>query len=203
MTLARDDFNAVVHIRNCEDEERSWHFMHLGAETTLVGNWYRPGATFHDGFSNLQADFVEFSIQVSGIILTGDLNIHHQRWLIHSNGNTAVGSDMKVLCDSYGLTQMVREPTREQYLLHLFISDLPECKVSVSSSIADHKIVLADVPMPLVEEKTVQRFSWKLNEANWRDLNAELKKIDWSILRRGTAEEALSYFLDGSEPLPS
>ena len=53
LTLQRDDFNGLVHIRNCEDEERSWHFLRLGVDTFLVANWYRPGASTHTTFANV------------------------------------------------------------------------------------------------------------------------------------------------------
>ena len=33
LTFQRQDFNGLVHIKNCDDEERSWHFLNLGAET--------------------------------------------------------------------------------------------------------------------------------------------------------------------------
>ena len=84
---------------------------------------------------------------------------------------------MKVLCDSFGLLQLVKEPTREQYLLDLFISDVPECRITVQPYIADHKAVLAEVPMPQVSQKTVCRYSWKLNEADWVGLEKELQGI--------------------------
>ena len=85
-----------------------------------------------------RSELATFSAQVWGTIISGDLNIHHRRWLVHSNGNTSIGSEMKVLCDQFGLLQLVREPTREQYLLDLFLSDLPEIRMKVLPAIADH-----------------------------------------------------------------
>ena len=144
----------------------------------MVGNWYRPGASIHDGFAQLQTELSDFSSHVSGVILSGDLNIHHIRWLTHSNANTPVGADMKVLCDTFGMLQLVREPTRGPYLLDLFITDLPGCRISVQPYVADHKAILAEVLLPHVEHKTVTRFSWKLNEANWDGLETDLKNIN-------------------------
>ena len=53
LTLRRRDFNGLVHITNCASEERSWHFLETGIETILNSNWYRPGASIHDGFTGL------------------------------------------------------------------------------------------------------------------------------------------------------
>jgi len=91
LTLRRSDFNGLVHVANTEGEERSWHFLKVGIDTILVGNWYRPGSTVHDNFSTLYTELGEYFAQVSGIILVGDLNIHHQRWLRFSNANTTIG----------------------------------------------------------------------------------------------------------------
>ena len=39
-TYQRHDFNGLVHIADCEEDERSWHFLRLDMETFLVANWY-------------------------------------------------------------------------------------------------------------------------------------------------------------------
>ena len=64
LTLARSDFNNLVHISNSEKEERSWHFLNTGAENLLVGNWYRPGATEHDGFECLQNEIISMGAKL-------------------------------------------------------------------------------------------------------------------------------------------
>ena len=124
LTLRRDDFNCLVHIADTADEERSWHFLKLGVDTILPANWYRPGASVFDGFSRLHAEMTEYFTQVSGVVIVGDLNIHHKKWLRHSSENTTVGAELKAFCDFHGLFQVVKDPTRNQYLLDLAISDV-------------------------------------------------------------------------------
>jgi len=182
MTLCRLGLNALAHIRNCVAEQRPWHFLSIGPETTLIGNWYRPGATIHDGFEKLQADLNEFVGSVTGIIIAGDLNVHHQRWLRYSNSNTVVGSDLKILCDNFGIMQLVREPTRGDYLLDLFLTDMAGCNVKVDSIIADHKGVLAKVPSPEIQEKKIVRRGWILKRAKWTDLEKSLADFGWQQL---------------------
>jgi len=80
-TFTREDFNGLVHITNSENEERSWHFLKLGVETYLLANWYRAGASELDGFSSLYSELAEYFPQISGVVIVGDLNIHHKRWL--------------------------------------------------------------------------------------------------------------------------
>jgi len=50
-------------------------------ETYLLANWYRPGASEFDGFSSLYSELAEYFPQISGVVIVGDLNIHHKRWL--------------------------------------------------------------------------------------------------------------------------
>ena len=79
LTLQREDFNGLVHIRNCEDEERSWLFLRFGVDTILVANWYRPDATIHTIFANLYTEMNEFFHEVFEIVIAGNLNIHHKK----------------------------------------------------------------------------------------------------------------------------
>ena len=157
LTLQRDDFNGLVHIADTEKEERSWHFLKIGVETILLGNWYRRGASEYDGFSVLYSEMAEYFSQVSGIVLVGDLNIHHKRWLNFSNANTSIGAEMKCFCDFHGLIQMVREPTRNEYLLDLALTDMPGASVKVLPQIADHKAVLLQLPLPEISEVAIVR----------------------------------------------
>ena len=180
LTLARDGFNQIAHIRNSVFEERSWHYLNLGPEVILLGNWYRPGASPHDGFSELHADLTEFVSEITGVILSGDMNVHHKSWLRFSSGNTPVGSDLKGFCDSYGLTQLVKQPTRYEYLLDLFLTDLLDCNGKVLPTIGDHNAILASVSLPAVTSKTIVRQGWILQLAKWQELQTSLRDFEWS-----------------------
>ena len=196
LTLARSDFNNVAFIKNSDSEERSWHFLHMDAETILIGNWYRPGATEHDAYEKLQNEMTNLLPDATGIILSGDLNIHQARWLRFSNGNSIQGADLKALCDTFGMQQLTKEPTREQYLLDLFLTDVPGCKVRVGPYIADHKYLIANVPFPEVTSLHIKRQSFQIAKADWTSLEKALKEVDWATLRRGTAEDAVNYFME-------
>ena len=195
VTFQRHDFNCLVHIRNCNKEERSYHFMRLGLETILVANWYRPGATVHDGFTKLYDEIRDHYKDISGVIISGDLNVHHRKWLKFSNDNTTVGADLKAFSDYFGLWQLVREPTRNQYLLDLVLSDVQGGSTTVLKCITDHKAVLLKLPIAPVLETSFEREVWHLKGASWSKLQAALAEFDWK-LNEGTAEEALLFFLE-------
>jgi len=196
MTLQRQDFNGLVHIKNCEEEERSWHFLTLGVETILLANWYRPGATVHDGFAKLYTEVGQYFQEVSGIFIAGDLNVHHKRWLRFSNDNTQVGADLRTFCEFHGMTQLVREPTRKDYLLDLALTDIHKSSAAVLPHLADHKSLLITLPLPEILEKNVKREVWIMAKADWPNLRKELQNYNWQPLRHGTGEDALTFFLE-------
>ena len=71
-----------------------------------------------------------------GTIVLGDLNVHNERWLRHSNANNAEGTALKAACDETGLKQIVTQPTREEHLLDLVLTNMPDAKATVSRAIA-------------------------------------------------------------------
>ena len=165
MTLSRCHFNKIVDIEYNENEERAWHFIHLDPEIILLGNWYRPGTTCHDNFEGLDAGLQRLTPEATSVILTGDLNVHHSKWLRFSNGNTAVGADLRIISENFGLQQVVQEATRGPYLLDLFLIDIAGTKVEVGPQIADHKFLLAHVPCPEIRSLTVVRKGYNLRRA--------------------------------------
>ena len=195
-TYQRHDFNGLVHITNCDDEERSWYFLRLDMETVLVANWYRPPGSDHDKFERLYSEVAEYYQEVTGIFISGDLNVHHSKWLKFSNGNTGIGQDLQDFCQYYGLVQLVREPTRDKYLLDLALTDVANCSVDVLPYIADHKMVMSYLPLPEVLETNVPRDVWVFAKADWSSLSEALGKYNWANLEEGSAEDALAYFLE-------
>ena len=105
-----------------------------------------------------------------------------------------MGADLKVICDSYGMIQFVQEPTRGPYLLDLFLSDLAGIKATVGASIADHKALCVRLPLPEVVSQSI--YSFTLHRAEWSKLQRALEAIDWKPLRQGSAEDALTYFME-------
>ena len=126
--------------------------------------------------------------EITGIDLYGDLNIHHARWLRHSNGNTTEGADLKILCEDFGMQQLTREPTRQQYLLDLFLTDIAQSSVEIGSYIADHKFIIAKVPVPEIKSLHFKRGGFKLARAAWSDLETALQNGP-SISRNGSTEK--------------
>ena len=148
ISFARVDVFNIVCVKVSADAERSWHYLHLDHGTIAICNWYRPGSSDDDHITSLRGELEEIRSEVIGCIIMGDCNIHHSRWLHFSNGNTPEGSLLKDICDDHGLQQLVRKPTRGDYLLDLLLTDLDDCKIEVFEEIADHKGILAKFSLP-------------------------------------------------------
>ena len=68
--------------------------------------------------------------------------------------------------------------------------------IQVGLQIADHKFLLAHVPCPEITSLRVVRKRFNLRRAEWSNLKDSLKKIDWTALKKGSADDAAKYFLE-------
>ena len=105
-------------------------------------------------------------------------------------------ADLKTVCDNFGLQQMVREPTRNQYLLDLYLTDVPGTKMTVGPSIADHCFLLASVPLPEITTLHMTRQRFNIARADWSSLKAALVSVDCSSLQRGCADDGATFFME-------
>ena len=118
-----------------------------------------------------------------------DANVHHARWLKFSDSNTTLGQELQDICDSAGLTQIVKEPTRKNNLLDLVLTSAPELtKATVLASISDHRAVFIDVKLEVPESIEVEREVWCFNKANWKGLKKALSKKSWDFLKTETVD---------------
>ena len=113
------------------------------------------------------------SQDVVGTIIFGDLNAHHVHWL-KSTETTTSGSKLYDFCKKYGFSQMVREPTRENNCLDVFLTDKNWLKSEVLPGISDHKLVFASAAISVPDPILCKRDCWKYDRANWAGLLAAL-----------------------------
>ena len=180
VTLVREDVFNVVEIFKAENAERVSCTIHTNLGPVLV-NLYRPPdddaytslPTFRNELAALMEDHV-------GTIVTGDLNIHHRKWLRFSNANTAAGRMLQQICEHANLCQLVNAPTRKEYLLDLVITDLVTLMhVDVSAPIADHSMVSMVMDINTVATENAERNIWIFKQAKWHALRTELNAIAW------------------------
>ena len=108
------------------------------------------------------------------------MNVHHIRWLKYSSSTSVEGSQLYGICLTNGFAQLVREPTREQHLLDLVLTDVgAACVTTVLPSVADHKLVLVKLAFDVPRVRTCTRELWIYKCADWAGLRHELAQTDW------------------------
>ena len=121
-----------------------------------------------------------------GHLLLGDLNVHSRRWLGHSNGESAEGTELNNVCNELGLSELVRTPTRRRdqdtdvsYLLDLCLSSIDGVRCKVLPPIADHSIVEATLKFKVPSNTKIRRKVWCVQRADWDGLKESLRERSW------------------------
>ena len=179
----RTSLTSVALVEYEDSAERMWCTLHTNIGTILLGNWYRAPDENGSSLLSLTGELRRLREDVVGTILVGDLNVHHKHWLKHSSDNTSLGERLWGICRDSGLKQLVREPTRGQYLLDLVLTDMPEIStVNVLPELTDHRIVSIDIEVVVPHFDEVPRTVWDLEHAGWEELKAELSSTAWANL---------------------
>ena len=114
----------IVLLEHSKDHERSWHAIHTDIGPVLCCVWYRPPCPGEiDSIRTCEAEWTRLSTNHIATIIIGDLNVHHKRWLKHSSSVSVEGTSLFRFCLAQGLKQHVKQPTRDDDLLDLVISD--------------------------------------------------------------------------------
>ena len=129
---------------------------------------------------SLREELSEISQHVHSVVILGDLKIHHKIWLRHSSCNTSIGAILQDICQEHGLRQLVREPTRGDYLLDLCCTDLDPAKASIQPKLADHHAILLEVPDLAQVKEFGTRTVWQFNKADWDAMSDQLQSIEWT-----------------------
>ena len=123
LALCRIDVKNVVLLSDSVCAERTWLLIQRDSGSIAIANWYRPPGE-ETCMDALRSEFDQASSQADDVIICGDLNIHHRRWLRHSNGNTDLGEQLRTFSEEKGMSQLVKEPTRGEYPLDLVLTNL-------------------------------------------------------------------------------
>ena len=75
-------------------------------------------------------------------------------------------------------------------------TDIPATKLKVGPYIADHRMLLATLPLPETQTLQISRQRFNVRKANWNALTNALVSADWSAIDRGTANDAVTYFVE-------
>ena len=180
--FARQDVDQqVTLISTSETADRvCWH---TPTAPFLVCAWHRPPAPWDASqVLTFTKEWAELKHHALGTLAVADLNLHQQRWLRHSQGNSREGNAMQAFCDENGFAQLAREPTRGHILLDLVLSDMPDWHCRVLPQLADHSVVASTATLRLPSTAEHSRSVWVFQKADWERLHADLEATDWSCL---------------------
>ena len=165
-------FALIDKSKSCE---RLWFIFHDDIGPFLLGVWYRPLVPGEiESIRSLLEEWELQSNHVLGTVLVGDFNVHHIGWLRHSWRNSVEGERLRIFCDRVGLKQIVKESTRGDHLLDLLLTDVDGVRCRVVPTIADHKSLLATLPLRAPKVATISRAVWQFAKADWEGLRQAL-----------------------------
>ena len=196
ITYIRSDVHNVVHLSMSAVAERMIHLVHTDTGILAVVNWYRPPKSDLSHVTSLPEEMPSIEDGIIGVIVLGDLNLHHTSWLRYSNSITHEAELLKSIADELSLLQLVKEPTRGKYLLDLVLSDLNDLIVQVLPSIADHKALLVKTLASAPKLRTFERDVWHFKGAAWNNLRCVLRNTDWTFLKYGDVNQAVNSFME-------
>ena len=194
IVFARTDIaNRLTLVEESMEAERVWLLLHSTTGPYLICAWYRPPDPGEVGSINtLRAEWLRHVEGALGTLIIGDLNVHHKGWLRYSSRNSAEGTALRDFCNEMGLQQLVKSPTRKEYLLDLVLSDVGGILCKVLPRIADHELVLTTLALSAPKSNMLPREVWQFATADWEGLSAALCAHDWSRLSQVSACEGAS-----------
>ena len=166
----------------------------LRAAPFLVLSWYRPPSDPIGTFDKLEQVMCFLELEGKEIILLGDTNCD-----LSVNSNTTDGSvplfagnarHIKDMYESFGLTQLILEPTRETeqtstLIDHIAVSIVRNISKSgvVRTAISDHYLVyLVRKYLGGIELKYKQIYTRQMKNFNEETFLRDLSAYDWSSI---------------------
>ena len=81
----RNSIQNNVSWKDSKDAARTWVLLHTDIGSIAIANWYRPGNSEDSHIVSLSEELSELKDEVIGVIIAGDININHIKWLHFSN----------------------------------------------------------------------------------------------------------------------
>ena len=185
---------SVTLMQDSDTHERLWILVHSDLGPFLIASWYRPPEPGEvKSISTLREEWSELSREAIGTIITGDMNVHHRKWLRRSARNSVEGDELQTFCVDVGMQQLVKDTTREDYLLDLVLTDVDGVKCNVLPQIADHSIVQVHFELPVPCFDSQERMVWKYPKADWDALREELAACEWDTLESMSADAGAEF----------
>ena len=96
-------------VHKSEGAEGVWCILHTDRGPFLLGALYRPPGSGERSISSFVEEHSKLSDVTMGVLLLGDINVHHKSWLKHSTGTAPEGETMRAAAADMGFKQRVKK----------------------------------------------------------------------------------------------
>ena len=143
--------NNVASYFGSSDAGDIFVFFHTNFGTFDIVNWYRAHRAGDASIISPPAVLTSVRSDAVSLIIAGDVDIYHRKWLGYLHDSTAMADRLWNFCNGEGLKQFVSRLMRGDYLLDTVRYDVYDlAEVAVLPSIADHCVVSMDINVEVV-----------------------------------------------------
>lgn len=195
---------ATVEINLQTNCELIWISIHVkGLSPVYIGAFYRPQSTNRDFVNELDLSLSRIPPNAS-IWLLGDFNLPDIDWDIIAfrpcGQYPAISKLMIDILNDHNLHQLVKEPTRDQNILDLCLTNSPASVdyVRVQCGISDHDIVVVGAKINPKISRPPKRKIFLYNKANFAGVDTDMtnfnKGLDEMTLKSHSIDELFTSF---------
>ena len=156
-----------------------------------ISTFYRVGTLSTENFELVEKYFKKLACRgkLDKHVLVGDFNLSEVSW---PDATTNVQLQQKFLdlfLIDLGHSQLISEPTHKSgHTLDLLFTNISNLINNVTVlgpnevCKSDHFGIKFDIKMDVKTKKTIKRKMYNYSKANWKDLNYDIKMVDWEML---------------------
>ena len=175
--------------------ELMWFSLALKEQKLLFAAVYRPPKANEDVIDYLDSSSIQMldDFQAKSLCILGDFNVHHKEWL-GSRETDRPGRLLLEVCNSLNLKQVVKDPTREDQILDLVLTDLPAtCTTYEKCGSSDPNTVLIEIEKQVLRDRPYRRKVWKYNHADFWGMRGYFSEDNWNeVFSSNDPEECCS-----------
>ncbi|XP_071153782.1 uncharacterized protein [Mytilus edulis] len=191
LNLVRKDLLSTAEITLDTNCEICWNKIEIkGSKPLYTGCYYRPPDNNIASIESLNTSLTRLthSNNLPNLVLTGDFNMPDIKWEIDEDNNFQIKKpnnySMETIykfieaLEENCLTQIVKEPTRQDNILDLVLTTNPTSieSISVQDGMSDHSIVITDINLKAKKKKQVPRKVYIYKKGNMNGINEQLDK---------------------------
>ncbi|CAG2206629.1 unnamed protein product [Mytilus edulis] len=169
LNLVRKDLLSTAEITLDTDCEICWNKIEIkGSKPLYTGCYYRPPDNNIASIESLNTSLTRLthSNNLPNLVLTGDFNMPDIKWEIDEDNNFQIKKPNNYSMETNNkfiealeencLTQIVKEPTRQDNILDLVLTTNPTSieSISVQDGMSDHSIVITDINLKAKTQKS-------------------------------------------------